>query len=133
MTLISIVLNVNIPVGRTLELKLLVLMHNANTFDWVDYVHKPITFFFLFFFCQLLEEHVPGFCKYLSVSTLVPLILSMFVDMATANPRTFVDHVTSLKQLAEQQPVYIHQVVQIIGATGTVSQVIITQGIQVSR
>ena len=47
----------------------------------------------------------------------------MFVDMATANPVVFVDHVTSLKEIAEQQPVYIHQVVQIIGAIGTVSQV----------
>lgn len=47
----------------------------------------------------------------------------MFVDMAIANPVVFIDHVTSLKQLTEQQPVYIHQVVQIIGAVGTVSQV----------
>ena len=63
------------------------------------------------------------FCDYLSVSTLVPLILNMFIDIATSSPVIFVDHVTTLKQLAEQQPVYIHQVVQIIGAIGTVSQV----------
>ncbi|KAL4221293.1 sensory organ morphogenesis [Mactra antiquata] len=72
---------------------------------------------------KVLEKHVTLFCEYLSVSTLVPLILSMFVDMATANPVVFIDHVTSLKELCESQPVYIHQVVQIIGAIGTVSQV----------
>ena len=47
----------------------------------------------------------------------------MFTDMATANPVIFVNHVTSLKNLAERQPVYIHQVVPIIGAVGTVNQV----------
>lgn len=63
------------------------------------------------------------FCDYLSVATLVPLILNMFIDMATSSPVIFIDHVATLKQLAEQQPVYIHQVVQIIGAIGTVSEV----------
>ncbi|XP_053380876.1 ventricular zone-expressed PH domain-containing protein homolog 1-like [Mercenaria mercenaria] len=76
---------------------------------------------------KVLEKHISLFCKYVSVSTLLPLILTMFVDMATANPVVFVDHVTSLKEIAEQQPVYIHQVVQIIGALGTVSQLIMFQ------
>lgn len=70
----------------------------------------------------VLELHVPVFCDYLSMNALVPLILTMFTDMATANPVIFVNHVTSLKMLAERQPVYIHQVVPIIGAVGTVSQ-----------
>ena len=47
----------------------------------------------------------------------------MFTDMATANPVIFVNHVTALKNLSERQPVYIHQVVPIIGAVGTVNQV----------
>ena len=47
----------------------------------------------------------------------------MFTDMATANPVIFVNHVSSLKNLAERQPVYVHQVVPIIGAVGTVNQV----------
>lgn len=47
----------------------------------------------------------------------------MFVDMASANPVVFIDHVTTLKELCELQPVYMHQVVQIIGAIGTISQV----------
>ncbi|WAR14734.1 LOW QUALITY PROTEIN: MELT-like protein, partial [Mya arenaria] len=70
---------------------------------------------------KVLEGHVAPFCNYLTVSTLVPLILAMFVDMATANPSVFIDHVTALKLLAEQQPVFIHQIVQIVGAVGTVS------------
>lgn len=72
---------------------------------------------------RVLEKHISIFCKYTSVSTLLPLILTMFIDLATANPIVFVDHVTTLKEIAEQQPVYIQQVVQIIGALGTVSQV----------
>ena len=71
----------------------------------------------------MLEQHVPAFCDYLTMNTLVPLILTMFTDMATANPVIFVNHVTALKNLAERQPVYIHQVVPIIGAVGTVNQV----------
>ncbi|XP_052760397.1 ventricular zone-expressed PH domain-containing protein-like [Mya arenaria] len=70
---------------------------------------------------KVLEGHVAAFCNYLTVSTLVPLILAMFVDMATANPAVFIDHVTALKLLAEQQPVFIHQIVKIVGAVGTVS------------
>ena len=54
---------------------------------------------------------------------MAPLVLVMFVDMATANPSAFVKHVDTLKQVAEQQPVYSTQVIQIIGATGTISEV----------
>jgi len=49
----------------------------------------------------------------------------MFVDMASANPVVFVDHMTALKLLAEQQPAYLNQIVQIVGAVGTVSLVTI--------
>ncbi|XP_052212839.1 ventricular zone-expressed PH domain-containing protein homolog 1-like [Dreissena polymorpha] len=71
---------------------------------------------------KILELHVAAFCKYLSVSTLIPLILAMFVDMATANPAAFIDHMTVLKQMVDQQAAFLHQVVQIVGAVGTVSQ-----------
>ena len=49
----------------------------------------------------------------------------MFVDMATANPKPFVDHVTKLRSFAEQQPVHIVQVFQIIGAIGSINEVIV--------
>ncbi|KAH3823592.1 hypothetical protein DPMN_125400 [Dreissena polymorpha] len=42
--------------------------------------------------------------------------------MATANPAAFVDHMTVLKQMVDQQAAFLHQVVQIVGAVGTVSQ-----------
>jgi hypothetical protein len=48
----------------------------------------------------------------LSFSTLAALVLMMFVDMATANPKAFVDHLPLLKDLAEQQPMYFVQVIQ---------------------
>ncbi|KAH3823606.1 hypothetical protein DPMN_125415 [Dreissena polymorpha] len=42
--------------------------------------------------------------------------------MATANPAAFIDHMTVLKQMVDQQAAFLHQVVQIVGAVGTVSQ-----------
>lgn len=74
-------------------------------------------------FLQILEPHIDEFCKYLSSSTLAALVLMMFVDMATANPKAFVDYLPSLKDLAEQQPMYFIQVIQIIGAIGNIDQV----------
>ncbi|KAK3609256.1 hypothetical protein CHS0354_006181 [Potamilus streckersoni] len=71
---------------------------------------------------KLEEPFIPTFCELLSVSTLAPLILSMFVDMATANPSAFLSHVINLKHFAEEQPIYMHQVVQVIGATGTLGK-----------
>jgi hypothetical protein len=47
----------------------------------------------------------------------------MFVDMATANPKAFVDHLPLLKDLAEQQPMYFVQVIQIVGAVGNIDEV----------
>ncbi|WAR14755.1 MELT-like protein [Mya arenaria] len=41
--------------------------------------------------------------------------------MATANPAVFIDHVNALKLLAEQQPEFIHQIVQIVGAAQSAS------------
>ncbi|CAG2226491.1 Ventricular zone-expressed PH domain-containing protein [Mytilus edulis] len=70
----------------------------------------------------ILEPHIDEFCKYLSSSTLAALVLMMFVDMATANPKAFVDYLPSLKDLAEQQPMYFIQVIQIIGAIGNIDQ-----------
>ena len=86
-------------------------------------MYSIFSFWFSSILPQSLEKHVPTLCGYLSVSTLTSLILTLFIDLATANPTVFVDHVTALKQLAEQQPVYTNQVVQIVGAVGTVSQV----------
>ena len=83
----------------------------------------PLSSFSYFYLSQTLEKHVVTFCEHLSVSTLVNYILNMFIDLATANPIVFVDHVTQLKQFSEQQPIYTQQVVQIVGAVGTVSKV----------
>ncbi|WAR14791.1 TTI1-like protein [Mya arenaria] len=41
--------------------------------------------------------------------------------MTTANPAVFIDYRTALNLLAEQQPVYIYQVVQLVGIVGTAS------------
>lgn len=71
---------------------------------------------------KILEPHITEFCKYLSFSTLAALVLMMFVDMATANPKAFVDHLPLLKDLAEQQPMYFVQVIQIVGAVGNIDE-----------
>lgn len=72
---------------------------------------------------QILEPHIQEFCKYLSSSTLTALVLIIFVDMATSNPRAFVSYLPSLKDLAEQQPMYFVQMVQIVGAVGNIDKV----------
>jgi len=54
---------------------------------------------------------------------LTALILCLFVDMATANPKVFVNHVTTLQQCAETQPTSMVQVIQIMGAIATIDEV----------
>ena len=72
---------------------------------------------------QLLEKHIGLLCEYLSSSATSSLILSTFVDMATANPGPFLKYISQLKQVAEQQPAVLGQVVTIVGATGRMNKV----------
>ncbi|OWF39852.1 Ventricular zone-expressed PH domain-containing protein-like 1 [Mizuhopecten yessoensis] len=69
---------------------------------------------------KVLEKYVRKFVKYLSSNTLSPMILCLFVDMATASPLIFVDHVSTLQKVAKQQPTHIVQVMQIMGALVTI-------------
>ncbi|XP_067658880.1 ventricular zone-expressed PH domain-containing protein homolog 1-like [Haliotis asinina] len=71
---------------------------------------------------QLLEEHVPKFCELFPSNMLGAVVMIMFVDMATDNPNTFVDHRAKLEDVADQQPILLPQVAQIMGALGTLSQ-----------
>jgi hypothetical protein len=71
----------------------------------------------------VLERHIPLLCEYLSSSVLAPVVLQIFVDMAMSGPATFIPHSDTLTQLAETQPLYITQVIQIMGAMATVSEV----------
>lgn len=54
---------------------------------------------------------------------MAPLVLLMFVDMATANPTAFVNHVKTLKKHVEKQPNFHIQIIQVIGAVGTIDEV----------
>ncbi|XP_046572947.1 ventricular zone-expressed PH domain-containing protein homolog 1-like [Haliotis rubra] len=71
---------------------------------------------------KLLEEHVLKFCELFPSNMLGAVLMIMFVDMATDNPNTFVDHRAKLEDVADQQPILVPQVAQIMGALGTVSQ-----------
>ncbi|XP_060066450.1 protein melted-like [Ylistrum balloti] len=71
---------------------------------------------------KVLEKHVPKFVEYLSSTPLSSMILCLFVDMATANPFIFVDHVPTLQKAAEQQPTFLIQVIQIMGALATLNK-----------
>ncbi|KAK3105302.1 hypothetical protein FSP39_021942 [Pinctada imbricata] len=71
---------------------------------------------------KVLEEHISKFCTYLSSATMTAVVMVMFVDMATASPAPFVDHVTKLHQVAEQHPAHIVQVLQVIGAIGSIDE-----------
>lgn len=71
---------------------------------------------------KILEPHIDEFCKYLSSSTLTALVLIIFVDMATFNPKAFVSYLPLLKDLAEQQPMYFVQMIQIVGAVGNIDK-----------
>ncbi|XP_046338348.1 ventricular zone-expressed PH domain-containing protein homolog 1-like [Haliotis rufescens] len=71
---------------------------------------------------QLLEEHVPKFCELFPSNMLGAVVMLMFVDMATDKPKTFVEHRAKLEEVADQQPILVPQVAQIMGAIGTISQ-----------
>lgn len=51
------------------------------------------------------------------------LVLLMFVDMSTANPTAFVNHVNTLKKHVEKQPNFQIQMIQVVGAVGTIDEV----------
>ena len=52
-----------------------------------------------------------------------PLVLSMFVDMAMANPAAFIDHIDPIKKSVETQPMLMSMMAQVVGAIGTVNKV----------
>ena len=72
---------------------------------------------------QILEAHIPVLSQYLNNSMCAPLVLSMFVDMATANPAAFIDHIDPIKKSVETQPMLMSMMAQVVGAIGTVNKV----------
>ncbi|XP_041377573.1 ventricular zone-expressed PH domain-containing protein homolog 1-like [Gigantopelta aegis] len=70
----------------------------------------------------ILEPHIPVLSQYLQSSMFGPLVLSIFVNMATANPAAFVDHLDPIKKTVETQPMLMPLVAQIVGAVGTVNK-----------
>ena len=71
----------------------------------------------------MLEKHVAKLLEFVHSSTLTVLLLCMFVDIATSIPSIFIDHLTVLKQVSEQHPSHMVQVIQIIGAVATIGEV----------
>eukprot|EP00105_Crassostrea_gigas_P030983 XP_011453537.1 PREDICTED: ventricular zone-expressed PH domain-containing protein homolog 1 [Crassostrea gigas] len=71
---------------------------------------------------QTLEPHIPKLSEYLLTSVLAPLVLTMFVDMAVANPKPFVGYAAALKASGEKQPVHLIHVVQIMGSIATINE-----------
>lgn len=71
---------------------------------------------------QLLEEHVPMLCSYLSSSFLSSMVMMTLVDMAVAQPETVVGHLAIIQAMVENQPVLMFQMAQITGAVGTLSE-----------
>lgn len=69
-----------------------------------------------------MEPHIPKLSEYLLTSVLAPLVLTMFVDMAVANPKPFVGYAAALKASGEKQPVHLIHVVQIMGSIATINE-----------
>lgn len=70
-----------------------------------------------------MEPYVEKLCEFLSHTLLTPLVLTVLVDIAIANPASMESHLPLLKQTVEQQPTTLAQVAQIIGAVGNLSEV----------
>ena len=66
---------------------------------------------------------MPQLSVYLSLPSMSPVVLPIFVDMAGTSPEPFVNLVTQLKQTAEQQPANLGQVAQVLGAVGRIDKV----------
>ena len=72
---------------------------------------------------QLLDQRISHLLAFLTTNTAAPLVLQIFVDLATVNPEPFQSHITILKKTAEQTPTTLSLVAKVIGCIGKINEV----------